>query len=511
MPDIFISYSHEDREQIALLAETLTAHGFSVWWDADNQRGIKTGEDFDIKIEDELEASAAVIVAWSKTSRRSAYVRGEARAAERLNKLVPISLDDSHLPYQFSSTHTEDFNGWQGQTDDGWQRLVLQLEALKDAKPVPSEAAASSQSDAAPVAAPSSSLPLILVLLAILGGSGATVWYGWTALGDYTKQLGIMGSAAVVAVMAVALFRQADNDLHPHLKALARRWLLPVNGKVSVNTAEAFSRLFEGVFGKKHFSWKCLSRSALASTVLLLSAVWIFDVVEENATAYRDLYNNVFRQPSFVLLFYIPLILSFNVVGDYISLLETRLLLRIATLHRAAIIPVIALDAIFTLVLFVAASWLLLFLFFYIYFFGLDPNHPLRIHSSFEAIALSWNIMASLVHSSAMQLFGFSEASSVAIRLKGGAILRTSPEDHLILYSCLATAYITSVWLWLTIIFTPLARLIIWSRTTGLTAFGRIFDVARQPFTALGYLTALMIMATGGIIWGVTAAVAFVM
>lgn len=70
------------------------------------------------------------------------------------------------------------------------------------------------------------------------------------------------------------------------------------------------------------------------------------------------------------------------------------------------------------------------------------------------------------------------------------------------------TAYITSVWLWLALLFAPLARIALWSRTSGMTALGRVMNAQERPFTALGYLCAFMILIVGFAIWGVKTAFA---
>ena len=77
-----------------------------------------------------------------------------------------------------------------------------------------------------------------------------------------------------------------------------------------------------------------------------------------------------------------------------------------------------------------------------------------------------------------------------------------------VIYASLATAHITSIWLWLAVIFTPIVRLVVWSRTTGLTAVGRILDAERKPMVALGYVTTLLILACGGTVWGIGRAMA---
>ncbi|MDH4154538.1 MAG: toll/interleukin-1 receptor domain-containing protein [Nitrospira sp.] len=64
MSDIFLSYSSHDRPWVERLANTLEAHGWSVWWD----RAISTGGSFNTEIRRELSAAQCAIVVWSEQS-----------------------------------------------------------------------------------------------------------------------------------------------------------------------------------------------------------------------------------------------------------------------------------------------------------------------------------------------------------------------------------------------------------------------------------------------------------
>jgi curved DNA-binding protein CbpA len=59
-----------------------------------------------IVIEDEIMAAGKVVVLWSKRSRGSVFVRDEAGLALEQKKLVPVAIDDCHLPLGFRSIHT---------------------------------------------------------------------------------------------------------------------------------------------------------------------------------------------------------------------------------------------------------------------------------------------------------------------------------------------------------------------------------------------------------------------
>lgn len=169
MADVFISYASDDRPRIEPLARALEAAGYSLWWD----RNILAGSDFSREIERELDASRAVVVAWSTAAAASKWVRDEASAAREQGKLIPIVLEASVQPLGFRQLHALEFGGWNGGREAAeFRALDAALRRLIDQP---------SQPGAAPSAAP----------------SGATT--------PPPRTLVTLG-AAVAVVLAVALF-----------------------------------------------------------------------------------------------------------------------------------------------------------------------------------------------------------------------------------------------------------------------------------------------------------------
>ena len=126
-PDIFLSYSREDRAAARHFAESFTEEGFSVWWDA----ALRSGQTFDEVIEKELRAAKAVVVLWSPRSVASRWVRAEATLADRRNKLVPAIIEACDRPIIFELTHAADLADWSGDTSDvRWRTLVDDLRRL---------------------------------------------------------------------------------------------------------------------------------------------------------------------------------------------------------------------------------------------------------------------------------------------------------------------------------------------------------------------------------------------
>lgn len=139
MPDIFISYNRQDRDRARLIADTLEAEGFSVWWDA----ALKAGETYDEVTEKNLREAGAVVVLWSKRSVNSKWVRAEATAGERNATLVPALIEECEKPLRFELVQTADLIHWAGDREDpNWRLLMLDIKAALTKKSAPRAAAA---------------------------------------------------------------------------------------------------------------------------------------------------------------------------------------------------------------------------------------------------------------------------------------------------------------------------------------------------------------------------------
>src|SRR4051794_9363580 len=111
MPDVFISYGHNDLARARQYARGLEACGFEIWWD----EHLRSGEFFDEKIEAALRSAAAVLVLWSRTSVASRWVRAEATVADRNSTLLPVMIEACDRPIVFELTQTAEMSHWRGE------------------------------------------------------------------------------------------------------------------------------------------------------------------------------------------------------------------------------------------------------------------------------------------------------------------------------------------------------------------------------------------------------------
>lgn len=126
MPDVFISYSRVDQNTAKLIAASLEAEGFDVWWDG----VLRAGDSYDEVIEENLRNAKAVVVIWSKTSTKSKWVRAEATVGERHSTIVPALIQECDVPIRFELMQTADLTQWDGdRSDSNWQRFVADINA----------------------------------------------------------------------------------------------------------------------------------------------------------------------------------------------------------------------------------------------------------------------------------------------------------------------------------------------------------------------------------------------
>lgn len=121
MPDIFISYSKEDKLQAVAIATALEKEGFDVWWDID----IPTGQTWDSAIEGAISDSKCVIVLWSKISVNSEWVRIEAAEGKKKNILIPVRIEDVEVPLAFRRRQYTDLIDWsRKRSDHNFKKLI---------------------------------------------------------------------------------------------------------------------------------------------------------------------------------------------------------------------------------------------------------------------------------------------------------------------------------------------------------------------------------------------------
>ena len=129
MADLFISYARADRPRCIQIRDALEILKLDIWFDA----GIDAGDNFDRKIEAEIEAASGVMVLWSATSVESNWVRNEARSGAERDRLVAVQLEECTLPLEFRSIHAETLSeGAEKSGNAVWYRILERIGKIVD-------------------------------------------------------------------------------------------------------------------------------------------------------------------------------------------------------------------------------------------------------------------------------------------------------------------------------------------------------------------------------------------
>lgn len=127
MPDVFISYTRDERARCVGIGQRLQALGLDVWFDAK----LASGTSFDTEIETNIRAAKAVMVLWSPKSVQSTWVRNEATIGQQRNVLVSVEIERCTLPVAFTNTHTELLLDETFSDDDpAWINILTRLAQL---------------------------------------------------------------------------------------------------------------------------------------------------------------------------------------------------------------------------------------------------------------------------------------------------------------------------------------------------------------------------------------------
>lgn len=129
MSDVFISYANEDQDKVAPIVNALENRGWSIWWD----RTILPGKQFDLVIEEAIEAAKCVIVIWSNNSVDSLWVRAEAAEGWQRGIVVPVLIDYVKPPLAFRQIQAAKLIDWQGDVNNPeFESLIKAITAILD-------------------------------------------------------------------------------------------------------------------------------------------------------------------------------------------------------------------------------------------------------------------------------------------------------------------------------------------------------------------------------------------
>jgi len=234
------------------------------------------------------------------------------------------------------------------------------------------------------------------------------------------------------------LFEKAEQTLSDETRRTVAARLREADARVAIESIPSqFALLFDRVFGERHLSWRCFKRSSVASLVaaavsaLVISPVWT-RMMFGDVPLETDVLSWVAAGAAVAVLI--------NLVVDYLSLLETRLVLRYIE----------------------SSGWLLL---------GLVAD--------FVVTALiGWVVWGAVFR------FVWEPVSDTA-NIVSVSVLSS-------VFIGFLSTFMTSVWLWLFAGSVPLSRLLL-GMNSGVGFLLRVTDIERQPFRSMGFVSVILV------------------
>lgn len=228
----------------------------------------------------------------------------------------------------------------------------------------------------------------------------------------------------------------------PGLHDRVRRMFDPKRPVSSQEWVEAFNAMFDSVFGKKHLRWRCIWRSAVLSIFTVGALVITIGWQVWGLRSLDDVY--------FLLVFAVVL----NLVPDYVSLLETRVILKWASKNRSIkkLAAWLTMDVLLT-----------------------------------GAVFLAWTLFVE----STLLNFGFFKGPTSL-----GSVLQFFQDPALRIF--FLSTYATSVWLWLFV--GGILAIRMWNTFNAWRGNIRDIGELKQPIRLLGSVAgaAVFVLGTGG-------------
>lgn len=285
------------------------------------------------------------------------------------------------------------------------------------------------------------------------------------------KALGAFGIGILLAVSVAGLFWKLDDAIAEEPRQALSRFLQRLSVEPPYpNLPEIVAGAFVRVFGKKHLSWRCFFMSCLFSIL----AVGVLTLVYSQTEFHR--LQSVYRLVSWS--GFAVLAFSVNLIPDYISLMETRVVVRFMerTQGFPALLGYLGLDVLLTLLIFVGVGGLLYMLLFPV--IGVITSGEMRtIDWSFDRLGIFWDTV-----------FGMD-----AVTFSGldGAV-------GIFLYS----TFVTSVWVWLTALGWGAIRLVAKAPPL-LRAMQYMLPIEERPMRSIGEVAAVIVCLG---YWGISTA-----
>jgi adenylate cyclase len=238
MARVFLSYARDDVEIARQLAALIAQAGHQVWWDRD----IQGGSHFSSEIDKALQEADAVLVLWTETSIKSAWVQDEAAEGRDSGRLVPAVLNGVRPPLGFRQYQSIELGHWSGQGEpQQFDALLRTIEKTGDGK---ADAAPKDESKVAQRRASICVLPF-----ANMSGESEQEYFSDGISEDIITDLSKVSALSVVARNTAFLFKGESMDVKEVAQKLGVSHVLEGSVRKAGNRVRITAQLIDGAAG----------------------------------------------------------------------------------------------------------------------------------------------------------------------------------------------------------------------------------------------------------------------
>ena len=245
MADIFVSYARSDRALVTPIVRALEAQGWSVWWD----HAIVAGQEFDDRIEAELNAAKAVLVVWTPASTGSRWVRGEAREAAERGVLLPVRFEGARMPIDVRAIHATDLDGWgEDPASPPFQELLRSLTAMTS-RPASSTGATVELAAAEAPAAKPAAVGICVLPFSNMSGDAEQEYFSDGISEDVITDLSKVSALSVIARNTAFTFKGKHVDIPQLARQLKVSHVLEGSVRKAGQRVRITAQLIDGATG----------------------------------------------------------------------------------------------------------------------------------------------------------------------------------------------------------------------------------------------------------------------
>jgi hypothetical protein len=359
MPQIFICYSRLDEKLADDLSSAVERAGNSVFID---RRGIRTGDQWRAEIVKAISSADIFLVLLSGNSLQSDEVRRELDLAVELKiPILPLEFEPVVIPDEFK------YQLAGLQRHDLYTDFEAGVAALLE---LPVFAAGGRRAAAQPTGADEGTgkgvfIGRMLIWLAMMAAALVIFYSALKPEGEGKLHRSPFAVYLMLCGAIYALFNITESLLKKNLLQDIARWIMDSRPNTAGTAwAASFIMLFDSVFAVKRtvrgFKIPSFIRSSIASLIfaLLLWGIMKFNGIElvvDQMKMFPDSWaaDGTWGAVLEALVFTLALSIFFNVLPDFLSLIETRYILK--KIQSAAglryIVALLLIDIIFTLMI----------------------------------------------------------------------------------------------------------------------------------------------------------------